>query len=248
MIISQDTAVEVTKNQYFKVHFHIRGCSCEDRTVLFDLLYEDQMAVPPGVGRAALEAKADWSSSNDFIVTARINELSHAHRNRRFIIRIEHGGMTVYTSPMKVMSKSSIVKAHLSGDINAKRKRCADDDALEARQTERNVRLLTDEVAALRAFCVQADTRAHQLSSTVEDQIAMLRGEVTTLSGSLASFTSLIESFLSPPVPAALKTPHDPFGAFDPVGLVPNGGGDMMQETDEIAGDVYSFFGPSSIS
>ena len=185
-----------------------------ERTVNAELLYEDGVPVPPAIGHQVLEGKSVWSGLNEVILSVRINELSHSHRNRRFIVRVSHAGMHADTHPLKVMSKSSIVKAHLSAVVapastgSAKRSR-NETEELEARGTGRCVQVhVADDVLELRTMQERLEKRAEEATAFMKHETQLLRQDMSSLSACMQALIEQISRFTTPaPCAAVLQTP-----------------------------------------
>lgn len=206
---------EVTKNQYFNVTLDVVGCNCQERSVNAELLYEDGVPVPPAVGHQVLEGKSVWSSINEVILSVRINELSHSHRNRRFLVRVSHAGLCAETHPLKVMSKSSIVKAHLSGSaattasaVGTAKRRRNETEEMESRGAGRSVQVhLADEVLELRAMQERLERRAEEAAALMKHETQLLHTDVAALGACMSALLEQISRLTSPCQSAVLHTP-----------------------------------------
>lgn len=246
MVLLQGPPAEVTKSQFFRVHAQVLGCTCAEREVHVSLHYDGDLApVPPAIGHEVVQGKTVSHTASEFILDLRINELSHAHRNQRFVIRLAHGLCVLDAAPVKVMSKSCIVRAHLQGGSNTaaanaaasaaahggareKRKRDAGDSPVaDDPQTGRVVevcRRVSAEMASLRSMCWEQQAQAARLADTVAAETATLRAEVASVANAVQALVALVESLTGVTANRVCCSAGEPTAASPPPhGAHPNG-------------------------
>jgi hypothetical protein len=111
-VIQLQPDAEITRNVYFD--FRIRIVQASKQSVVSsqptaELVYENHVAVP--ASETILDAQFAIRE-NVLHIRARIKELSKAHRGQRFRLKVNFLGVTAFSNAIKVLSKSSIVKAH----------------------------------------------------------------------------------------------------------------------------------------
>lgn len=133
------------------VYFHLRVLSPNTDELMCQLLYEDDSPVPNQILDGQMAKQSDT-----WFVKCRISELTRNHRNNRFKVRIYTKGKTEQTykytvsSPVKVLSKSSIVSAHKKGETTSKRKHSAISSSKRDVISNDYVQSLCKEIAGLK--------------------------------------------------------------------------------------------------
>jgi len=194
MAIMQQPAPEVTKNQYFIFSVVVKNCSCEDHPCpVATLVYDgDGEIVPPGSGHEVLEGRTSWDGVK-FVFRVRINELSRNHRNRLFCIRLTHHGAWCVTRAIKVLSKSSIVKAHSEGITSSKQsKRARDQEPTGSNCAGCNH--FTHQMSELKRLCLDSQHKATTLTDSVQRSVAQLRADLSTMAASVTALTEYVHA------------------------------------------------------
>eukprot|EP00698_Gefionella_okellyi_P006604 TRINITY_DN15926_c0_g1_i1.p1 TRINITY_DN15926_c0_g1~~TRINITY_DN15926_c0_g1_i1.p1 ORF type:complete len:302 (+),score=39.64 TRINITY_DN15926_c0_g1_i1:120-1025(+) len=113
--VLQNPDAEITRNVYFEFKVRMLASSkyfIDHSQPVTELYYENNTPVPGGHiildGQFAIREGV-------LVVRARIKELSKAHRSQRFRVKVTAGGVSAFSNPIKVLSKTSIVKAHRTG-------------------------------------------------------------------------------------------------------------------------------------
>lgn len=187
--IMQQPAAEVTKNQYFELSVAVHNCTCsadKQSAPRAELLYDgEDCVVPPASGQEVLEGCSSWDGIK-FTYRLRINELSRAHRNRLFKIRFRHGYSQCETRGVKVLSKSSIVRAHAEGSVatSSRVKRSREDDAAAGA------------VAEMKRMCVEIRERVTASQAKTQTQLLGLQQQITAMSQQM---DMLVQALLPPP-------------------------------------------------
>lgn len=230
---------EITRNVYFD--FRIRLLQATKQSLATssqpsaELIYENNNPVP--ASDSILDAQFAVRETTVHI-RARIKELSKAHRGQRFRLRVTVHGVVAVSSPIKVLSKSSIVKAHkvaLAGPVATPSPTPSAAPSSGSAAVSAPIApalLLTPAVALHRPAVLPAAAPAAPAAPTksvpsvtgqkrraedaglaeeqrsLRDDVHALRGEVRALVDSVASLRDVLASFFGAGLMPAAKQLH----------------------------------------
>lgn len=161
------------------------------------LVYEDGSLVIPNSGHDVLEG-LQTIRDGICILKVRVNELSKAHRNQRFKVRIvatgAFGQAVCYTTPMRVLSKTSIIMQHRQALEPEEAKRIQPSASILAAQARKRTRDDSEQIPHA-TTPISAATSASSASPLPEQKRVELSSEVGELRKLVLQNTLAVTSF-----------------------------------------------------
>lgn len=192
---------EVTKAVYVELHIQLRDISqliMSEFKPLAALVYEDGSLVIPNSGHDVLEG-LQTIRDGICVLKVRVNELSKAHRNQRFKVRIVASGAfgqaVCYTTPMRVLSKTSIIMQHRQALEPEEAKRIQPSASILAAQARKRTRDDCEQVPPHALTPISSATAATAASPLPDQKRVELSTEVGELRKLVLQNTLAVTSF-----------------------------------------------------
>jgi len=199
--ILKEPPPEVTKMVYNELQLQLtnaNGDTIEEFRPTATLVYEDGNRVQSISGHEVLEGM-QTVRDGICILRVRINELSKAHRNQRFKVRItatgSFGQVVAFTTPMRVLSKTSIILQHQaamsSEDSDSPRKRGKRKQS-DAEIDDEEAKRQRAELQEIRTLCLKNQLQLNAMQQRTTFEITELKSAIAGLGGQLKEIKDLL--------------------------------------------------------